>query len=396
MARRTATRIPLALLTAWMSVSGAFLLALLGAAAFGRRRSPAAAPGFRLAVLMPAHDEAATIATALTALRAAVTPETTVRVIADNCTDETAALVRAAGFEPWERDAPAAPGKGRALAWAIARLKDEGRWESLDAVVVLDADCEISADGLERLGAWLAAGADAVQSDYVVSNHEESPTAALRAGAFSLMNTVRPQGKEQLGLSAGLNGTGMAFRLETLDAVPWEAFSITEDTEYHARLVRTGARVAFAHDVEVRSPMPTTRAASRTQQARWESGSASSARSYATALLRDGARAGSHVQIGAGLDLLVPPQSLLALGNAGALVGALAVRSRTLRRMATFGLLAQITFVLGGLAWVRAPAAVWRALLQAPLLIAEKVLIVGRAALGRGPREFVRTERAPS
>jgi hypothetical protein len=42
---------------------------------------------------------------------------------------------------------------------------------------------------------------------------------------------------------------------------------------------------------------------------------------------------------------------------------------------------------------VRAPAAVYRALLFSPLLIGQKLLIYTRLASGRTPTGFVRTQR---
>ena len=43
-------------------------------------------------------------------------------VIADNCSDGTAAAASVAGAVVWERADPDAPGKGRALTWALDRL----------------------------------------------------------------------------------------------------------------------------------------------------------------------------------------------------------------------------------------------------------------------------------
>src|SRR5205814_8518557 len=124
------------------------------------------------------------------------------------------------------------------------------------------------------MAARLAAGAAAGQADYVVANPGASWAAALRFAAFRLINTVRPAGRERLGLSAGLLGTGMAFRRDLLRRLPWDAFSVAEDQEYHARLVLAGERVAFAREASVSSAMPAGLRAARTQQERWEGGKA--------------------------------------------------------------------------------------------------------------------------
>ena len=62
-------------------------------------------------------------------------------------------------------------------------------------------------------------------------------------------------------------------------------------------------------------------------------------------------------------------------------------------RLSVAALAAQAGFVLGGLALVRAPAAVYRALATAPLLALRNAALYARLARGRGEREWVRTRR---
>jgi cellulose synthase/poly-beta-1,6-N-acetylglucosamine synthase-like glycosyltransferase len=73
-------------------------------------------------ILIPAHDEAGIIAETLERL-GPVLSETTTRVVvvADNCTDETAAIVRQKGFEVLERFDTDRRGKGFALAFGRDR-----------------------------------------------------------------------------------------------------------------------------------------------------------------------------------------------------------------------------------------------------------------------------------
>src|SRR5438067_1229169 len=75
---------------------------------------------------------------------------------------------RAQADEVWERVAPAERGKGYALGWALARLERSGR--PFDAVVVLDADCVVSANMLSAIDQTLRSGTSAVQVSYCVGN----------------------------------------------------------------------------------------------------------------------------------------------------------------------------------------------------------------------------------
>jgi hypothetical protein len=385
----------LLLAQAALALASSYLLGLLVAArgSTARQPRPAPAPPLDLAVIVPAHDEEAGIGATLASLAACAYSAGRRRtiVIADNCGDGTAARARELGVEVWERTDPGNRGKGHALAWALERLFAEA--QPPDAVAMVDADCVVSANLLEAVAGHLADGAEAIQVDYVAGNPEDSPTAALRFAGFALADTVRFLGKERLGLSCGLVGTGMAFPRALLEQVPWTVTGLMEDGEYHMRLVLEGTRTRFVPEAWVSQPVPTNLRASSEQQARWEKGKLDMIRAWTPRLLGSGLARRDPVRVHAGLECLVPPQSVLALGGlAGAALGAAARRPRLLAlSLLTLG--GQAAFVLGGLRLVRAPASVYRALLMAPVLIASKLALYARLASGRGPSGWVRTER---
>lgn len=346
----------------------------------------------RFAVVMPAHDEEAGISATLASLTGmdyGAGFETI--VVADNCSDATAARARAAGVTVWEREAHDDPGKGQALAWAFERLLRERA--GVDAVAVVDADCTVAPDLFDALGARLAAGARAVQASYVVSNPDDAPAAAARYAGFALINHVRPLGKSVLGVSCGLLGTGMAFEAALLREVPWRAFDVTEDVEYNLRLAEAGIRVEFAPEATVASPMPTSLDAAAVQRERWEAGSVGLARGAATRMLAAGVAARDVNRIHAAAELLMPPQSILMAANSTVLVAATAARAQRAAALSAAALTGQVAFVLGGLALVRAPASAYRALALAPALAFRNAGLYARIARGRGPRGWVRTPR---
>jgi len=380
-----------ALMPAALSPVNAYLLVLLGAAARGRRL-PApdapAGPQLRFAILVPARDEEASILGTLLSLRELDYPADYVEivVVADNCGDSTADVARAAGATVWERRGGEG-GKGAALAWGLARIEPD-----VDAVVIVDADCAAAPNLLSVVDERLRAGASAVQVAYGVANPGASPVAALRHASFVLVNGVRPLGKATLGLSAGLFGTGMAFSRELLARRPWTARSLTEDQEQHLALVAGGERVAFAPHTSVVSPMPTSLHGARSQQMRWDAGRPALIRTWTPCLLRAGVRRRDAVQLHAALEPFVPPQSLLLALNVAGWLGTMRAGS-AVRGLAAANVAGQVGFVLGGLAVMRAPAPVWRALAFAPALAAWKLGLLARLWLGRGPTGWVRTER---
>src|SRR5947207_15860225 len=89
------------------------------------RTSPVAAPAapsHKTTVLIPAHHEGAGILPTLRDVQAQLGPNDRILLIADNCTDDTAAIVHAAGVEVIVRADPARRGKGYALEFGVRHL----------------------------------------------------------------------------------------------------------------------------------------------------------------------------------------------------------------------------------------------------------------------------------
>lgn len=290
-----------------------------------RRRAPGpAGRALRFDLIVPAHDEESGIARTVRSLLAVDYPAALrrVRVVADNCSDATAARARAAGAEVWVRDEPERRGKGYALAHAFEQSRRDG---FADAVVVVDADSVVAPNLLTAFAARLAQGAQAVQAGSAVLNPDDSWRTQLMALGFALFNRLRSLARENLGLSCGLRGNGMCLTAGLLRAHPAQAFSIVEDLEYGLVLGRAGIRVHYADETSVASAMVSSEAAAGSQRRRWESGRFALARRLALPLLRDAARGSNPLLLDLALDLLVPPLSFVVLYLAGGLVLSLLV-----------------------------------------------------------------------
>jgi cellulose synthase/poly-beta-1,6-N-acetylglucosamine synthase-like glycosyltransferase len=265
------------------------------------------------AILIPAHNEASIIENLLKSLSALVYPKDhyTVYVVADNCTDRTAELAGATGWvRVYERFDETRRGKGYALSWLLQQLEELQL--IYNAYVVLDADSVVESNFLQALNRGLAGGARALQAYNTVLNTSDSPSTALRLIALTLMNYVRPLGRNGIGASSTLTGNGMCLSHALLQRYPWRAFAIAEDYQYYLTLILHGERVLFVPEAVVRSQMPTTFSQMRTQDVRWESQEPSqSAWRIAPKLLMNGLRLRDFVRIEAVAELLVPPLSLL-------------------------------------------------------------------------------------
>jgi cellulose synthase/poly-beta-1,6-N-acetylglucosamine synthase-like glycosyltransferase len=225
----------------------------------------------RLAVVIPAHNEAGTVGKCLASLSKCLRPngvEARVVVVADNCSDATAEVARRAGAEVLVRIDSSGLGKNFALQYAFEHALEAG----FDAVLVIDADTTAEPNLLIEIVNWLDAGADGVQCRYLVANTTESVRTRLMSIALMAFNVVRPRGRARWGLSAGILGNGFALRNSTLRAVPYRAESIVEDLEYHLELVRGGRRMVLADATCVRAEMPARSGSAASQRARWEGG----------------------------------------------------------------------------------------------------------------------------
>src|SRR5262249_3037488 len=140
-----------------------------------------------------------------------------------------------------------------------------------DAYVVLDADAVGEPGLLKALARGLARGAVALQSHNAVLNAAESPVSALRWLALSLMNYIRPLGRNALGGLSTLTENGMWLTHELLMRHPWQAFGLSEDYQYCLSIMSSGEKVLFVPDADVRSVMPTTSRQLQSQDIRWES-----------------------------------------------------------------------------------------------------------------------------
>ena len=285
------------------------MLTLLSAAPPAALRS---SRRLRFDIIVPAHNEAEVIGRAVANLRKLDWPADGYRilVVADNCTDSTAALARAAGAHVLERHNEALRGKGYALDFAFQHSQAIG-WAY--AVVVIDADSEVSPNLLEAFSSRIESGAKAIQAHYGVLNPRVSWRTRLMTIAMAAFHVLRSRARERLHLSSGIRGNGWCVTHLLLAQVPYRAFSLTEDIEYGIELGLAGYRVHYAGEAHVNADMVSGEQAASTQRQRWEAGRLELIRSKTLPLLRTAAGGGGAVCLDLAFDLFVLPLSYVAL-----------------------------------------------------------------------------------
>ncbi len=265
-------------------------------------------PRGKVAIVVPAHDEESGIAEALGTVLPQLRAGDRLLVVADNCSDATAAVAHAAGAEVIERQSDLR-GKGYALGFGIDHL----RAAPPDMVVIVDADCHVAEGALDALLQSLATHRRPVQALYLMLATPEAGV-GRRLGQFAwrVRNWVRPAGWARLGFPCQLMGTGMAFSWDMLRDARLANASIVEDMKLGIDLARDGAAPVFCERALVTSRFPDAATASTSQRTRWEHGHIEMILREVPLMLRTAVARRDASLLAMAFDLMVPPLALLA------------------------------------------------------------------------------------
>jgi cellulose synthase/poly-beta-1,6-N-acetylglucosamine synthase-like glycosyltransferase len=314
---------------------------------------PATVEPVQVCLLMPAHNEAGGIGPVLQALLPQLNQYTRLLVVADNCTDNTADLVRAVAaaaegkLEVIERHNTALRGKGFALDHGVQHLADSPP----DVVLVVDADCTLMPGSIATLAQQCVGSQRPIQALYLMQSPPgASPKTKLAEFAWVVKNQVRPLGYHRLGLPCQLMGTGMAFTWAQIRSAKLNTGHIAEDMQLGVELAQAGGPPQFCPQALVTSYFPTAADGISAQRTRWEHGHLGVIVSELPRLLRVAITSRNPQLLAMALDLCVPPLALLTLMVGGLLAASAATGTLPL-------MLSMVAFATLGLAvllsWLR-------------------------------------------
>lgn len=346
-----------------------------------------------LVFLVPAHDEELLIESCVASLLALDYPAECRRlvVIADNCTDRTAARARGAGAEVHVRNDPKRRGKPYALAWAFERLGIDAH----AAVIIVDADSLVDTGFAKAMAAHVNLGNRAIQGVHGVRNPSASPVTRMAALLSTIHYCYMYPLRARAGLSVPLTGNGMCIGTSILRSRGWRAFSIAEDTELYVDLTRGGYRVEIEPAAIVRSQEARSLRQGRTQRTRWRAGRLDILRRTGFQLF-SAKELGFHQRLDVLGELLVPGPAVHFGGVIllGAVVGVLRLpgESFLLALLAT-PILRWGMYILLALRDQREPLRTIAALLYLPIYLVWRMAIEVTAIRVHGQQPWVRTER---
>ena len=249
------------------------------------RLHPKAARKLRFVMLVCARNEEAVVRLPVKSALLSKYPADCreVIVLADNCTDRTAEVARAAGATVWEKTTPS-HGKGDVLSWGVRRVLAER--PDADALAVFDAD-NVCSD------VWFDAMNDALQDGETVvtgRRHSSNAEANLISGWYTIywdmMNELSNRVRTNLGLSGKLTGTGFAFLKSAIGDDGWQTKTMVEDVEFSVQTNLRGGRIAYVPRADYADEQPVTVRYMWRQLRRWATGGWQVVRGYCAPWLK--------------------------------------------------------------------------------------------------------------
>lgn len=272
-----------------------------------------------VAVVLPAHDEEAGLGRTLASISAQLRPGDRLLVVADNCSDGTAEVVRrhadqSHAVEVVERTHATERGKGYALDYGVRHLERSA--DPPAVVIVIDADVTLRPGAIDALAAQVARTNRPAQAVYLM-DAPPSPmlTDMVSRFAFTLRNLIRPVGLARLGGPCPLFGCGMAFPWEILKNAPLATGNLVEDMALGLDLAAAGHAPRLCEGALFIGGLPADDGAAKTQRLRWDRGHLRTIGGQVPRALLAGLTKGRPALLVLALDAAVPPITLLLLAT---------------------------------------------------------------------------------
>jgi cellulose synthase/poly-beta-1,6-N-acetylglucosamine synthase-like glycosyltransferase len=352
-------------------------------------------PETRFGIIIPAHNEEVLLPRLLISLNEQDYPSDMfgIIVVADNCSDRTAEV--ASNFKTCilERNDSKRTGKGYAIKFALDNV-EIGQY---DAIFIIDADSIAANDAFKHLDQAVKEGKKIIQCYNGVANPDDSWFTRIMDVSRTISNEIFEPAKEKLGFSSHLMGNGMCFRKDVISKYGWDAFSVGEDWEYYASLIKGGERIAFAKDVRVFHRESSSLKQATPQRMRWSSGRFEIARKYGLGLFLSGLAERNFTKISASFPLIFPNPSLGMNITVIGLIVCLFLPTTTSKNVLIVWfcslMLMHLFIFFAGIMYTKERLKNSLSLFIAPLFLIWKMGIDIFSALGMGRKKWIRTDR---
>jgi len=242
-------------------------------------------PLHRYAFLVAARNESAVIGNLLDSIRNQDYPSELydIYVVADNCTDNTAAICALHGAHVYEREDQTHVGKG----YAVNYLLHEIPMEQYDAFLVFDADNILESNYLSEINHTYSEGYEIITSYRNSKNFGDNWISAGYALCFLRESRHLNYPRNLLGASASVTGTGFMVSRKTLERCGgWHYYLLVEDLQFSIDRITNGQKIGYCHKAMFYDEQPTSFRQSWRQRLRWSKGYLQVLRNYGMPLLR--------------------------------------------------------------------------------------------------------------
>ena len=290
------------------------LIGLFGKSRHGRENAAL----HRYAAVIAARNEENVIAELIASLKAQEYPAELldVIVIADNCTDRTAAVAREAGAIVYERFNKVQVGKGYALDYLFRRVFEERGEDAYDGFFVFDADNIVDPQFVGEMNKMFDTGEYVALTSYRNSkNFCDNWISAGYALWFLREARFLNRPRTQLGVNCAVSGTGFLVSADVIrEEGGWPYHLLTEDIEFSVVCATRGRRIGYCGTAVIYDEQPTEFRQSWDQRMRWTKGFYQIDARYTGALLRGCTRGGRHTMSCYDMLMTVAPCNLVTIG----------------------------------------------------------------------------------
>ena len=228
----------------------------------------------RYAIVICARNEEKVIGNLLDSIAGQDYPKDKLHVfvIADNCTDETAAIARAKGATVYERHDLSKARKGYALEFGFKRIKEDYGIENFEGYLFFDADNLLRPDYVTEMNKAFDTGElDVIMGYRNTKNFDTNCISAAYGIHFYRSSLTYHRARQHLHTATHIAGTGHLVKAEILKH-GWRWNSLTEDIQLALDLVAHGKKIGYCEAAEFFDEQPVGFGTVIRQRMRWIKG----------------------------------------------------------------------------------------------------------------------------
>lgn len=240
---------------------------------FATRKFKPAKQYHKYAVLIPARNEEKVIGNLIESIHKQDYPQEliTIFVVADNCTDRTAAVARHCGAVCYPRFNDDERTKGFALKYLFEQIQRDYGIDAFEGYFIFDADNLLKEDYISRMNDSFDAGEKIITSYRNTKNFSENWIASTYALHWLRSIRWNHRARSVLHLATNIQGTGFLFSNEIVKD-GWKYTSLTEDRALTADCVVQGYEISYNDAAEFYDEQPVSLRVALRQRLRWSKG----------------------------------------------------------------------------------------------------------------------------